>query len=130
MALASNIFFGHGWNKLVNLDQAINEFPSILFIPADVGIALVICLELGCSLLIALGLATRIATASMVATMLAALGFVHIDAPFLAMELPLLYLFTFCALMFIGPGKLSMDAILAHQHKQKQPLISETPDPW
>ncbi len=68
--------------------------------------------ELGGGLLIALGLLTRPASAAIAGTMVVAAFIRHADDGFAKQELALVYLLISLTLLLIGPGRLSLDALL------------------
>lgn len=105
----------HGYNKLMGgpekwekLGGAIGNF-GIHAYPTFWGFMAAFS-ESICALFIILGLWFRPACILLTITMIVAAS-VHIKKgdPLGDMELALIYAFTFCGLMFIGPGKLSVD---------------------
>ncbi len=129
ITVGCSMLFGHGWDKMTNFEQTVANFPEFLGISPSIAVTLVILAEIGCSTFLLLGFVTRLSALPLFITMVGAIGLVHINSSFIDMELPLLYLFCYSTLLFLGPGKLSLDAIFSHQFKKKA-LLEETPDAW
>jgi putative oxidoreductase len=110
------LMLNHGVDKLTNFNAIANSsqfipvFGSVVF-----GLGLVVFAEVFMSVLLILGLLTRFATIPLIVTMLVAVFFVHLHDPFAKMELALLYLIPYMALLIAGPGKFSVDFYLAGQ---------------
>lgn len=102
----------HGYAKLVKLlEQGIDAgFANPLGIGEIPTLILAIIAELVCPVLIIVGLKTRWSSVLPAVTMLLAAFVIHIDDPWSKMELPLLYLTGFLAIMLIGPGKWAVNA--------------------
>ena len=110
-------FVLHGAPKMAHASSWMNAMP--MHPPAFLQEAAAVAEFFG-GLLIFAGLATRVAAALIAFDMIVAIAAVHLPAhaPLVAshgesMELPVLYLFGAVALMFSGPGRLSLDALLA-----------------
>ncbi|MBK7425875.1 MAG: DoxX family protein [Saprospiraceae bacterium] len=103
----------HGYPKLMKLSGngpikfgdplGIGEFNSLL---------LAIFSEFLCSALLILGLFTRLALIPLIITMLVILFVVHAGDPIGDIELAVMYAVIFVALLFSGPGKWSVDALI------------------
>jgi putative oxidoreductase len=103
----------HGYPKLMKLSGegpitfgdplGIGEFPSLL---------LTIFSEFLCSALLILGLFTRLAVIPLIITMLVIIFVVHAGEPIGEIELAAVYASIFVALLFSGPGKWSVDALI------------------
>ncbi len=111
-------FVLHGWQKIGNplhwMDQAPNAPPAFLQLAA-------VMAEVGGGAFLIVGLLTPIATFLLSCDMLGALALVHLPHgdPFvaatatgLAHERALIYLAVSVAMMLIGPGRFSLDAML------------------
>lgn len=109
------LFAFHGLAKLEKawavLGGAEAAFPDPLGLGAKPSLLLAAFAEGICSLLVAAGFLTRLACLPVVTTMAVA-AFVHHGAdPWPAREPALLYLAPFAALLFAGPGSLSLDGL-------------------
>jgi putative oxidoreductase len=102
----------HGLDKLQDFDK-VKGMSQIFGSPAD-GI-LVVFAELFCSILLILGLFTRIALIPLIITMAVAFFKVHNGALKGEHngEVACIYLLIYVGLLFTGPGKLSVDRMIA-----------------
>ena len=114
------MLFGHGlgkWTKLFG-DESI-QFADPFGLGPSMTLALVVFAEVICALFVALGLLTRWALIPLIITMAMAAFNVHINDGFGGMEKALLYGITFLALFFTGPGKYSVDYLMAKNYIKK-----------
>lgn len=112
--------FAHGYNKVfgdtTKFVQGVEKmgFPAPEFFAVMAGFS-----EFFGGLLLALGLGTRISSLLIAGTMIVA-GFIrHASDPFQTRELSLLYLYVAALFFFVGPGRYSLDWMIA---KRKQRL--------
>lgn len=120
-------FVLHGWPKIQNPFGWMGPeapFPAIL-------IALAALAEFGGGLALISGLLTRLASLGIISTMVVAIGMVHVPQgdPFVGQggpswELAAVYLA--CAILFLllGPGRISLDAVLFGKRDRAQSLQS------
>lgn len=108
---------GHGYGKLTTGDAS--KFPDPLGIGSHLSFYGAVGAEFFCALLVALGLLTRLAALPCIFTMLVAAGVVHAKDPFFmtgaggSKEPAMLYLCMFLAIALAGPGRFSIDRVLA-----------------
>lgn len=111
------VFAWHGWGKF---DSGVNNFAGVLAslnVPSPEVVAwLMVIAEGGGGLLLIVGLFTRFVTLPLIAIMVGAIllvkanvGFVVADA--LGAELDVALLAGLLGLLFIGPGRLSLDGV-------------------
>ena len=106
--------FSHGLGKLQTYFNADTiQFPDPLGLGADMSLFMAASSEFFVSLLLVLGLMTRLATLPLIFTMLIAVFVIHANDPFQKMEFGLLYLFPYIAILFMGPGKFSLDYLIS-----------------
>jgi len=105
--------YGHGADKFSKFfsDKPI-EFIDPFGISATATLGLVIFAEAICAILVALGLMTRYALIPLMCTMVYAAFVAHSADPFGRKELALVYLFIYICLLFLGPGKYSLDRLI------------------
>jgi putative oxidoreductase len=113
------VFIGTGWGKLHSLDK-VTDFFTDLHLPAPhFQAVLVASTEFFCGILILIGLLTRLAAIPLAITMIVAIltakreqldGF----SALLGFE-EWSYLVMYLALIFAGPGKLSLDHLLSRR---------------
>ena len=102
----------HGFNKLSHFNDTARNMPNILGLGGDVNASLVIFAEFFCSMFLIIGLFTRLACIPLIITMGVAIVKAHHSNVFGEGELPALYLAGFITLLFIGPGRVSVDAMI------------------
>ena len=115
------MFFAHGFGKIENFGGVAENFDGLLGLPGEVNAVLVIFSEVLCALLIAAGALTRAAAVPLVITMLVA-TYSHAilwDDPFGDYELALTFGSMYLALIFTGPGKYSIDTLIAKSMDSK-----------
>jgi putative oxidoreductase len=107
------MLFAHGLGKLTGYQERAQTFADPFGIGSEASLILVIFAEFFCSILIVLGLATRLATIPLIITMLVAVFIQHANDPFARQELGLLYLIIFISVLFLGPGRFSIDQLIS-----------------
>ena len=105
----------HGWQKLSSFAETAQKFPDPLGLGSQTSLALAVFAEFFCSIALILGLATRLALIPLMTTMVVAGFIVTRPGGFGKMEMALLYLAGSVALMLAGPGRISLDGLLARK---------------
>ena len=107
------LFYGHGFGKWQNLlgDGEI-QFMDPIGIGVTASLLLILFAEGICSLLVVVGLFTRWALLPIMIAMAVVIFVVHINDGFARIEIPLLYFAGFSALLYMGPGRISLDHML------------------
>ncbi len=103
----------HGWSKAESYAERAATFSDPLGVGNETSLALAIFGELVCAALLLPGLATRLAAIPYAFTMVVAGLIVHAGDPWERKELALLYLVVGVVILIAGPGRLSLDAVLA-----------------
>jgi len=102
----------HGFSKLMSFATKSGSFPDPFHIGSTPSLCLVIFAEVFCSVFIILGLFTRFACIPLIIDMAVALGYAHHWQVFGDGERDALFLAGFISLLFIGPGKISIDRFI------------------
>lgn len=102
----------HGYSKLINFASKSSTFADPFHIGHPTSMALVIFAEFFCGVFILLGLFTRLACIPLIIAMLVIVFQIHNADFFGAAEKPALFLLGYMALMFTGPGKVSLDKLI------------------
>jgi putative oxidoreductase len=119
--LVVRIFVGfamisHGFPKLMELTSGEEiQFFNFLGLGPRFSLILAVFAEFVCSIFIILGLFTRPAVFFLIITMAVAGLFVHSGDPFPKREASLLYLSLYLMLFAFGPGKYSIDHMIARR---------------
>jgi putative oxidoreductase len=113
------MLLGHGWGKAERLFKGETEFGDPLGIGAELSFYLTTFAEVVCAAALVVGFMTRLSAVPLVIAMGVAGFIVHANDPWLiqtaglpAKELALLFFTGFLALMFTGPGRLSVDSLI------------------
>jgi len=111
----------HGWLKL---DGGVSEFATMLQglnVPAPEVVAWLMTIAEGLGgLLLIVGLLTRLATLPLIVILIGAIFLVKVDVGFIVADAPgaeldVALLAGLFALLFVGPGRLSLDAALGYE---------------
>jgi len=103
----------HGWPKVLSFIDNPSAFPDPLHIGNSLSHGLTAFAEFICAILVVLGLGTRWAAIPLMVAMTVAAFVMHAGEPFSEKEMPLLYLSSFTAIMFLGAGKYSLDKAIS-----------------
>ena len=106
------LMMAHGYDKLLHFSSIHNNFINFMGIGSTFSLTLVIFAEFFCSLFLVLGLFTRLSAIPLIITMCVALFQVHHSDVFGKGETDALYLTSYLVLLFLGPGKVSVDSMI------------------
>jgi len=115
----SAMMMTHGWAKIAHFSEYLTKFPDPLGVGSAVSLQLTIFAEFFCALLLALGFMSRVVLIPMMITMIVAAFIIHGGDALADRELSLLYLASFLALFFTGPGSISMDAQILRKNRYR-----------
>ncbi|WP_162341384.1 DoxX family protein [Cyclobacterium salsum] len=107
----------HGWAKITNFSERLNNFADPIGLGPAVSLQLVIFAEFFCTIFLMLGFMSRVFLIPLIINMAVIVFVVHGDDPFNRQELSLMYLLVFVVLLFTGPGKLSLDGQILKRRK-------------
>ncbi len=118
--LLLRIMFGlmmmvHGWSKFSKFSDLSSVFPDPFGMGSTMSLSMAIFAELGCSLLLIAGLGTRFVLIPLIVTMLVAIFIAHGADPWSKKELAATYLSVYAALLVCGPGRYSVDHLIANR---------------
>lgn len=102
----------HGYPKFTNLVEGNIQFGDPIGLGVTTSLVLVVFAEFFCSILVMLGLATRLAVIPLIINMSVAAFVAHAGDPFAKKEMSLMYLLIYITLLFTGPGRFSVDAMI------------------
>ena len=102
----------HGYEKLIHYSSIKPKFMNFLGIGQSLSLSLTIFAEFFCALFILIGLFTRLAAIPVIVVMCVALFKAH-NSDFLGEgEMATLYLAGYLSILFVGPGKISVDGMM------------------
>ena len=103
----------HGFSKLMSFATNSGKFSDPFHIGSTASLCLSIFAEVFCASFIILGLFTRFACIPLIINMTVALWYAHHWQVFGEGEKAALFLASFLTLIFIGPGKVSLDRFIS-----------------
>ncbi|MEM9236656.1 MAG: DoxX family protein [Verrucomicrobiota bacterium] len=123
------MLIGHGWPKIGIFEKAKDSWPvpgiwPLSLMSPPVSMAMTIAAEVGCAALLVLGLITRPAAFILGFAMVVGAFQVHANDPFFmgegaSKEPAILYLIPCLALIVMGAGKWSVDALIYKERKKR-----------
>lgn len=102
----------HGYDKLVHFNQYSKDFMNFLGMGSTLSLALNIFAEFFCSLFLMLGLFSRLVIIPLILAMAVALFKAHNGDVFGDGEHATLFIVGFLVILFVGPGKISVDGMM------------------
>ena len=106
----------HGYEKLINFEKMLNTppgFMNFLGIGSNTSLALLVFAEFFCSIFLILGLFTRLATIPLIIATCVMVFVAHKGLVFTEGQTPALFLLSYIVLLFVGPGKVSVDGMIS-----------------
>jgi len=113
LGVGSLMLVQHGFDKLTHFAQKAPRFADPFHIGSTTSLSLVIFAEFFCAAFVIIGLFTRLACIPLVIAMSVALFSAHKGDFFGRGEAAGLFMIVFLALLFTGPGKISLDRLIA-----------------
>ena len=113
----SSFFLTHGLSKWERLFADEIKFADPIGMGPEASLFLVVVAEVFAPLFVIMGFKTRWASVFPIIAMFVAAFIVHGDDPFRKMEMALLYFFGYLLLALTGPGKYSLDHLLARERQ-------------
>ncbi|MEO6454170.1 MAG: DoxX family protein [Ginsengibacter sp.] len=102
----------HGYDKISNFNTLQYKFMDFMHMGSRLSLILVIFAEFFCGILVMLGLFTRFACVPLIISFCVALFIVKHSDFFGKGEVDVLYLIGFVAILFSGPGRISIDSLI------------------
>ena len=103
----------HGFDKMKNFKEYSGDFMDFLGLGGGISLGLTVFAEFFCSMFIAMGLFTRLSVIPLIVAMLVAVFKAHNGEVFGDGEHGMLFLVGYLAILLLGPGKASVDGIMA-----------------
>lgn len=108
----AGLMLPHGYDKLVHFATYKKDFINFLGIGSTLSLALVIFAEFFCSLFLLVGLFSRLIVVPLIVSTSVALFKAHNGEIFGDGEHAALYIVGFLAILLVGPGRISADAMM------------------
>lgn len=121
LVLGFVIVYGHGWEKIVHFSDMHENFVNFLALGSHASLILSIFAEFLCGILLFFGLFTRLAAIPLIINMLTAIAMAHHWHLMSQAQLPFVLLAGFIALLLMGPGKISLDALISKKSPERRP---------
>jgi putative oxidoreductase len=102
----------HGYTKLMKFSTMKNDFMNFMGIGSTMSLALVVFAEFFCSVFLILGLFTRLATIPSIIATCVMVFMANKGDVFGKGELATLYLISYIVILFVGPGRASIDSMV------------------
>lgn len=113
LRLSLGILMMHtGYNKLTHFSEYQDKFMNFLGMGSTLSLALVVFAEFFCSLFLIIGLFTRFSAIPLIVTMCVALFKAHNAEFFGDGQVAALFLTGYLVLLFVGPGRVSVDSMI------------------
>ena len=106
------LMMNHGYQKLIHFSEYQAKFMNFLGMGSTMSLALVVFAEFFCSLFLILGLFTRLAAIPLVIATCVMVFKAHNGDVFGDGETAALYLTAYLVLLFVGPGRVSVDSMI------------------
>jgi putative oxidoreductase len=106
------LIMNHGYDKLIHFGDKHNTFMNFFGIGSTLSLALVIFAEFFCGLFVILGLFTRLSVIPIIIVLAVAVFKAHHGAVFGDGQPAALFLTAFAVLLFVGPGRVSVDSMI------------------
>lgn len=107
----------HGLGKLENFAELRATFADPLGVGTTTSLVLALLGEVGASLFLIAGLLTRVMAVPFSTTMIVAGFLVHAHDPWGRKEMAMLYLLVGVVIALVGPGRFSLDALIAARRR-------------
>jgi putative oxidoreductase len=106
------LMMNHGYQKLIHFSEYQAKFMNFLGMGSTMSLALVVFAEFFCSLFLILGLFTRLSAIPLVIATCVMVFKSHNGEVFGDGETAALYLTAYLVLLFVGPGRVSVDSMI------------------
>ena len=112
MTVALLLAVRQGWPTFLQFLEGSTEFPDPLHIGARATMGMMVFTELFCAVAVSIGVLTRLFCIPVIIGFTVAIFVHHLSDPLSYKELPILYWGGFLAILFLGPGKYSVEYFL------------------
>lgn len=106
------LMMSHGYQKLMHFGDMQGKFMNFMGLGSSISLSLVVFAEFFCSLFLILGLFTRLAAIPLIIATCVMVFKAHNSDVFGDGQTAALYLTGYIVLLFVGPGKVSVDGMI------------------
>jgi len=106
------MMMAHGYDKLIHFGDLQHKFMNFMGIGSTMSLALVVFAEFFCSLFLIIGLFTRLAAIPLIIATCVMVFKAHNGDVFGDGQTAALYLTAYLVLLFVGPGRVSVDSMI------------------
>lgn len=106
------LMMAHGYNKLIHFGEMQHKFMNFLGMGSTMSLALVVFAEFFCSLFLIIGLFTRLAAIPLIIATCVIVFKANNGDVFGDGETAAIYLTGYLVLLFVGPGRVSVDSMI------------------
>ena len=99
----------HGIKKILHFEDTVKNIPDPLQLGGEISTVMAITANVIAPLFVIAGFATRIAVLPILSITLTGFFIVHKADPWAVKDVPLLYSLAYLLILFLGPGKYSLD---------------------
>ena len=110
--LSISLFNTHGLKKILDFEGTLQHIPDPFGFGSEFSAYMAVFANVICPIFVVLGLFTRAAILPIVGITLSGFFIVHASDPWSVRDVPLMYSLSFLLLLYLGPGKYSLDAKL------------------
>jgi putative oxidoreductase len=106
------LMMAHGYNKLIHFADKQHTFMNFIGMGSTMSLALVVFAEFFCSLFLIIGLFTRLSAIPLIIATCVMVFKAHNGEVFGDGETAAIYLAGYLVLLFVGPGRVSVDTMI------------------
>ncbi|MGB5818698.1 MAG: DoxX family protein [Saonia sp.] len=107
--LSLSLINTHGLKKILHFDDSVAHIPDPFGLGGEFNTYFAVFANIFCALLVAFGCFTRLAIIPIISITLSGFFIVHFSDPWPIKDVPLMYSLAFLLLLYVGPGKYSLD---------------------
>ena len=116
----------HGIKKLLHFEATVANIPDPFGLGGELSTYIALLANIVCPLLVMAGLFTRFAALQILSVTIMGFLVVHINDPWTVKDVPLMYSLAYLLILYLGPGKHSLDAKLFNPTNSHQKQRTDT----
>ncbi|WP_350292642.1 DoxX family protein [uncultured Croceitalea sp.] len=109
IVLAISLLNTHGLKKILHFEETLQHIPDPFGFGSEFSTYFAIFANVVCPIFIIAGLFTRLAIIPILSITLSGFFIVHFNDPWPVKDVPLMYSLSFMLLLYLGPGRNSLD---------------------